>query len=64
MTEAMMLAAYYSQAREGQGVPVDYTPVRYVKKTPGGKPGMVIYHTYRTGYVTPTRDLVEQLTPR
>ena len=64
VTEAMMLAAYYSQAREGQGVPVDYTPVRYVKKTPGGKPGMVIYHTYRTGYVTPTRELVERLTPR
>ena len=61
VTEAMMLAAYYSQAREGQGVPVDYTPVRQVKKTPGGKPGMVIYHTYRTGYVTPDKALVERL---
>ena len=29
-------------------VPVDVTPVKQVKKTPAGKPGMVIYHTYRT----------------
>ena len=53
MTEAAMLAAYYSQAREGQNVPVDYTPVRYVKKPAGAKPGMVIYTTYQTAYVTP-----------
>ena len=59
-----MLAAYYSQARDGQGVPVDYTPVRHVKKPNGAKPGMVIYHTYRTGYVTPTKDLIAQLQPK
>ena len=64
VTEAMMLAAYYSQARDGQGVPVDYTPVRHVKKPNGAKPGMVIYHTYRTGYVTPTKDLIAQLQPK
>ena len=34
MTEAAVLAAYYSQARDGQNVPVDYTPVRYVKSLP------------------------------
>lgn len=61
VTEAMMLAAYYSQAREGQGVPVDYTPVRFVKKPGGAKPGMVVYTTYRTGYVTPDAQLVERL---
>ena len=61
VTEAMMLAAYYSQARDGQSVPVDYTPVRFVKKPNSAKPGMVIYTTYRTGYVTPSRELVEQL---
>ncbi|MFR5762646.1 MAG: NFACT RNA binding domain-containing protein [Oscillospiraceae bacterium] len=42
VTEAMQLAAYYSQAREGQNVPVDYTPVKYVKKARRGQPGMVI----------------------
>ena len=61
MTEAAMLAAYYSQAREGQNVPVDYTPVRYVKKPAGAKPGMVIYTTYQTAYVTPDEKLVKAL---
>ena len=61
MTQAAMLAAYYSQAREGQNVPVDYTPVRYVKKPAGAKPGMVIYTTYQTAYVTPAEDLVKTL---
>lgn len=51
--EAASLAAYWSQAREGANVPVDYTPVRYVKKPNGARPGMVVYETYRTLYVTP-----------
>ena len=57
----MVLAAYYSQARDGQNVPVDYTPVKYVKKPAGAKPGMVIYDRYQTGMVTPDAKLVEQL---
>lgn len=59
MLEAAQLAAYYSRARESQNVPVDYTPVRYVKKPAGAKPGMVIYTTYRTVYVTPEESLVK-----
>ena len=61
VTEAAMLAAYYSQARESQNVPVDYTPVRFVKKPAGAKPGMVIYTTYSTAFVTPDPALVEKL---
>ena len=61
VTEAMMLAAYYSQARGGQNVPVDYTPVKFVKKPAGAKPGMVIYDRYQTGMVTPDEALVERL---
>jgi predicted ribosome quality control (RQC) complex YloA/Tae2 family protein len=61
LTEAAMLAAYYSQARDGQNVPVDYTPVKYVKKPGGARPGMVIYETYSTAYVTPDGDLAERL---
>ena len=61
MTEAAMLAAYYSQAREGHNVPVDYTPVRYVKKPAGARPGMVIYTTYQTAYVTPDEHMVKAL---
>ena len=61
VTEAMQLAAYYSQAREGQNVPVDYTLVKNVKKPNGAKPGMVIYTTYQTAVVTPDAALCERL---
>ena len=61
LTEAAQLAAYYSQAREGQNVPVDYTEVRNVKKPNGAKPGMVIYDHYNTLYVTPDAELAERL---
>ena len=33
--EAAKLAAWFSQARDGKKVPVDYTPVKYVKKPAG-----------------------------
>lgn len=61
ITQAAMLAAYYSQAKDGKNVPVDYTPIKYVHKPNGARPGMVIYTTYRTAYVTPDPALVEQL---
>lgn len=64
MTEAAMIAAYHSQARDSAMVPVDYTPVRYVKKPAGAKPGFVIYHVYQTAYVTPDADRVEALRVR
>ena len=57
ITEAAMLAAYYSEAREGQNVSVDVTPVRYLKKPNGAKPGMVVYDRYRTVIVTPSATL-------
>ena len=61
VTEAAVLAAYFSQAKEGKNVPVDYTPVKFVKKPNGAKPGMVIYETYSTAYVTPDEELVKRL---
>ena len=61
VTEAMQLAAYFSQAREGQNVPVDYTRVKNVKKPAGAKPGMVIYDHYSTAVVTPDAALAEKL---
>ena len=61
LTEAATLAAYYSQARQGQKVPVDYCPVRQVKKPAGAKPGMVVYENYRTCYVTPDPKLPARL---
>lgn len=61
MTEAAMIAAYHSKARQSSRVPVDYTPVRQVKKPAGAKPGMVIYHVYQTAYVTPDESTIEKL---
>lgn len=61
LTEAAMLAAWFSQGRESGQVPVDYTPVKAVKKPAGAKPGYVIYNTYRTVYVTPSEELVRAL---
>ena len=64
LTEAAQLAAWFSQGKEDKNVPVDYTPVRYVKKPAGAKPGKVIYTTYSTAYVTPERELAEKLRVR
>ena len=61
LNEAACLAAWFSQAREGGKVPVDYTPVKYVKKPAGARPGMVVYTTYETAWVTPSEELVKKL---
>ena len=59
--EAAVLAAYYSQARGSTKVPVDYTPVKFVKKPAASRPGMVVYTTYQTMYVDPDGELVKKL---
>lgn len=61
LNEAAILAAWFSQARDSSKVPVDYTPVRYVKKPGGARPGMVIYTTYETAQVTPDGELARRL---
>ena len=58
ITQAAQLAAHYSEAVGGQNLPVDVTTVKQVKKLPGAKPGMVIYHSYRTIIVNPYPDIV------
>ncbi len=58
ITQAAQLAAHYAETKGGQNIAVDVTPVKQVKKIPNGKPGMVIYHTYRTIYVNPYPDIV------
>lgn len=58
VTQAAQLAAYYAETTGGQNIPVDVTAVKQVKKLPGAKPGMVIYHTYRTVIVNPYKDIV------
>ena len=58
ITQAAQLAAYYAESTGGRNIPVDVTLVKQVKKVPGAKPGMVIYHTYRTVIVNPYKDIV------
>ena len=43
--EAAALAAYYSSLRDSDKAEVDYTFKKELRRTPGGKPGFVIYHT-------------------
>ena len=61
ITEAAQLAVWFSQARNSHQVPVDVTPIRQIKKPVGAKPGMVIYHQYRTVYVTAEEETIERL---
>ena len=61
LLEAASLAAYFSQAQDSTKVPVDYTPVKYVKKPAGAKPGMVVYTTYNTVLADPSAELMKQL---
>lgn len=61
VTEAAMLAAFYSQAKNGQNVPVDVTQVRNLRKPNGAKPGMVVYDHYQTVIVTPDAALPDTL---
>ena len=53
---AARLAAKNSKAADSSQVPVDYTPIKFVKKPNGAKPGMVIYTTNQTVFVTPMEE--------
>lgn len=61
LTEAAIIAAYNSKARNSSKVAVDYTTIKNVKKQPRGKPGMVIYENYSTAIVDPDEQLVLSL---
>ncbi|MDE5741470.1 MAG: NFACT family protein, partial [Oscillospiraceae bacterium] len=50
---AARIAAFHSKAKNSSQVPVDYVPVKLVKKPAGSKPGMVIFTGNRTLFVTP-----------
>lgn len=60
LEEAANLAAYYSKAGNSSKVAVDYTEVRNIHKPNGSKPGMVIYYSNKTIYITPEKPSVAQ----
>lgn len=45
------LAKENSKAKLSSNVPVDYTLAKFVKKSPGAKPGLVIYTHYQTIFI-------------
>ncbi len=61
LIEAAMIAAYYSKAKFSSNVPVDYTLIRNVKKPSGVKPGYVTYDKESTLFVTPSQQLIDEL---
>ena len=61
LTEAAMLAAYYSKFQQSANVPVDYLQVKHLRKPNGAKPGYVIYEGQKTLNVTPSPEAVEAM---
>lgn len=59
--EAACIAAWHSKGRLSGQVPVDYTLVKNVSKPNGAKPGMVIYLTNQTVYVTPDEEDINSM---
>ncbi len=57
IVEAAEIAAYYSSAKDGTIVTVDYTDVKNIKKPNGAKPGFVVYYTYYSVNVKPKKDM-------
>ncbi|WP_027624698.1 Rqc2 family fibronectin-binding protein [Clostridium lundense] len=61
LEEAANLAAYYSKGKDSSKVAVDYTEVKNVHKPNGAKPGMVIYYTNKTIYITPEKPSLKRI---
>ncbi len=51
LSECAKLAKENSKAKLSSNVPVDFTKAKFVKKSPGGKPGLVIYTNFKTIFV-------------
>ncbi|MCH4169149.1 MAG: NFACT family protein [Streptococcaceae bacterium] len=61
ITEAGVIAAYYSKFRQSNLVPVDVIEVRKLNKPTGAKPGFVTYRGQKTIFSTPDAELIEKL---
>lgn len=61
VSQAAMLAVYYSKGRASALVPVDAVKRRYVKKPAGSAPGKVIYTNQTTYYITVDEDEMKKI---
>lgn len=51
------ITAFHSKAKNSSNVPVDICEVRFVKKSKGANPGMVIYSNHKTLFVNPKNQM-------
>lgn len=61
LSEAGILAAYYSKGRNSGSVEVDYTEKRYVRKPKNAKTGLVVYDNQKTIVVNPSAAVVDSM---
>jgi len=62
LNEGAVLAAYFSKAQSSSNVSVDYTLRKFIKKPNSSKPGYVVYSTHSSINVTPTKNVIDQIT--
>ena len=58
---ASNIAAYYSKGKNSSSVPVNYTLVKTLKKPNKAKPGQVILDSYKTIYIDPDANCLNEL---
>lgn len=58
---AAMLAAYFSKARYSSSVPIDYCLKKDLKKIPGNKGSFVQLTSYKTIYIDPDEDFINDV---
>lgn len=51
---ASEIAGFYSEGKQNYKIAVDYCEKKYVKKSPSGVKGAVIYTNYKTAYISPS----------
>lgn len=61
LEEAAIICATHSKARGSTKVTVDYCNLKFVKKIPGAKPGMVTYSNFQSAIVDSSDELCNKL---
>lgn len=61
ISEAAIIAAYHSRARNSGQIAVDYSEAKNIKKPGNSKPGMVNYFTYFSAYATADEATINKL---
>ena len=64
LTECCILAVTLSGAKHSGKTAVDYTQRKNVWKAKGALPGMVLYESYKTAWVSPDGELAEKLSQK